>query len=358
MRETFELNAVDSVIALAMDSEYNDFCENLRMLDEMHHEDLFSEAVKDPKTQRRKDFDKTVSRTVKTTKDVAGAYNNITDAGGDVIKSIWDLAFGAITLTIRVISFILRKISLIPKGILAVANKVASIPTNLRDKIRGNVKIYITAADLQNLYNQSLLRSLDEFIAYGKELSTGSTWGTFFSRREDWVKTGDTNGTEFKVSANDISTCKKMRGLYVRLKLMEFEESTVEMNKPETRNIYFGTDKSISFTDLRGQQHQSTYFDALVQLMKDIQTREADLRQINEAIGNKYDQTMMNQQFTKLPKNAQNLIAESIQMISKVISIVGNIIKCITSDMNTIKASADKILSKQKVKAPPTKKES
>lgn len=346
----FDLNVVDEVMALAVGTdEFREFCDNLDMLDALYADDPFTEAVKDPSVERKKTGGKILKNTVKTTKDVASVYGSVTDAGGAILKTAWDIFFGALKLIIKIIAFVLNKIAIISKAIASVASKVAAIPGDIRNKIRGNIKLYITYDDVETLYNQSLLRNLDEFIVLAEQLSTGSTWSTFFNRRK--IRDDDGNGHEFTINANDVGICKKMRGLYSHVKSIEFEETVVEMSKDEVRKIYFSGEKSLTFTDLRGNQHQGTYYDALSQLLTDLQKRSKGLGAIQKLLGQKYDESMMNKQFVSLPKPAQNLITETIQMVSKIVNIVGNIIKYVTQDLNTIQKSAEKILASKKSKS-------
>lgn len=356
MNDMFDIAQFESIAGIDIETEnFHEFCENLRELDSLFEEsafDLFEEEVQDPKTKVGSKLGLAARRTWSSTKDMASAYGNITDAGGDVYKSIFDLIWGGITLAIRVLSFILRQISLIPKAILAVANKIVGIPEDVKNKIQGNIKLYFTAADIEKCYNQLIISQLDQFISMANALSSGETWSTFFRRRSDtWVK--GTNGVDYKVDYvpdNDIKMCKKMRAAYVRFNVLEIEQTVVEMNKMNVA-IYFGDSKVVSFTDLKGKHHEDTYYGALTQLMADLHHSQQSLQNVNKVLGQKYDSTLMNQQFTQLNNAQKNLIKDSVMMVSKSISIVGNIMKCVMTDMKTIDTEVNKLVKKKKLPA-------
>lgn len=347
---TITLDDVDATIGLDTSSHaFKEFCSDLDELGLITDCELYAEKVKSVDQSLRR-FGKDVRRnTVSTTLDVGKAYGNIVDSNASVIKSIWDLMMRALHLSVRAISFVLRKISYIPYAIIRLGDKIADIPSDVRNKIRGNIKLYITVADIHSLYNNQLLVKLETLLGLATRLSTGDMWGTFISRRD--------SNRKIIFGENDMKTCKEMLKIYDQIKMLEFTPSTIEMKDEATVNVYFGTAQAVEFTDLHGKKHKSTYYEALTVLLNDIDKQKKNMETIQKSIGEKYTQTQANTNFSKLHYTQQTLIRDTINMMSKSISVVGNIIRYVNTDIETINNATDALLKKQgiKVKSTPPK---
>lgn len=347
--DIIKLDDVEASIGFDTSSiAFKEFCSDLDELGCITDSDLYLEKVRSNE-QTLRSFGKSVGKnTYSTTLDVAKAYGTVVDSNASLIKSMWDLMMRALQLAVRAISFILRKISYIPYAIIKLGNKVADIPDDVRNKIRGNIKLYITIPDIQNLYNNQLLNKLTTFMGLATRLSQGEMWGTFISRRDADHK--------ILVGENDMKTCKEMQKIYGQIKLLEFNPSTIEMKDKTTVDAYFGTAKSVNFTDLNGKKHNSTYYEALTTLLKDIESQQQNMEKIQKSIGEKYKQTQINTNFSKLHYTQQMLIRDSISMISKLISVIGNIIRYINTDIETLNNATDALLKKAGVKVKETPK--
>lgn len=340
MENMFEITVVDEVIASTLGKDFKEFCESIDQLETLVNPEMYLEAVEDATPNLRRTFKGVHKNTMDTTRDIYHAYGNVVDGNAKLIKSTWDLVMRSIQLITRIIGFILGKISAIPKGILKAAETIANIPETVLNKIKGNIQLYITADDLENLYNQTLIHRIDTFISTANSLSQGELWGTFLSRQAKVV------GGKVYASQNDIKACKQLEKIYEHIKYLEFTPTNIEMKDIKARNMYFGNSKSVKFTDLKGVKFQGTYYEALIKLTKDIESRREDLKKVHEALGQKYNQTQLNQTFGKLSRGDQYRITDTIRMMSKVVSIVGNITKYIMIDMQTITKSTDKMLKK------------
>lgn len=348
---TITLDDIEATIGLDTSSHaFKEFCSDLDELGLITDCELYDEKVKSVDQSLRR-FGKDVRRnTVSTTLDVGKAYGNIVDSNASVIKSIWDLMMRALHLSVRAISFVLRKISYIPYAIIRLGDKIADIPSDVRNKIRGNIKLYITVADIHSLYNNQLLVKLETLIALATRLSTGDMWGTFISRRDSSQK--------IIFGENDMKTCKEMLKIYEQIKMLEFTPSTIEMKDEATVNVYFGTAQAVEFTDLHGKKHKSTYYEALTVLLDDIDKQKKNMETIQKSIGEKYTQTQANTNFSKLHYTQQALIKDTINMMSKSISVVGNIIRYVNIDIETLNNATDALLKKQGIKVKSSPKES
>lgn len=345
------LNAIEDIIIsnITESSEFREFCSDLDQLSLLVSPELYLEKVIDRNNHIKNTAEKITKNTVNSTRQVASVYNDITDANANVIKSLWDLFMKSVQLTTKVLTFALNKISLVPKMILSVTNKMINLPNDIKNKIKGNIKLYVTVEDIYDLYNKNIFRMLDQFMADADIVVKGDMWGTFFNRRSN-KNGGQWNLKDLTPGANDMAALKKMNKVYGKLKLVEFQQTTIDMSNPKNVDIYLGNSKSINFTDLSGNKHECTYYEALHQFMKDLEKEKERLENLQKSIGEKYDNTRMNQNFGSLSPIAQKRITDTIVMISKMVNIIGNLVRYITIDMNELSTGANKILKERKIK--------
>ena len=84
----------------------------------------------------------------------------------------------------------------------------------------------------------------------------------------------------------------------------------------------------------------------MIKLINDIKAYEKILNNIQTDIGDKYQSNTLNHNFAKLSLKSQDKITNVIKMISKVIEILGNIIKYVMTDINTIEKEINILLQK------------
>jgi hypothetical protein len=340
MNNLFDLNLVDEIIMDQMcESEsFKEFSYNLDLLDQLYAEPLVEEVIDYGSTVKRR-VSNTIKNTKETTRDVAKAYSSITDANAGLLKNTWNLLMSAVNLIVRIASFIVKQLSNIPLIVMKVLNKVMDIPGDIRAKIRGNIKLYITANDIENLYNKSLLIRIEQFIAYARKLSQGDTWHKVFAISK--VTTPD--GKSIEVNPSDIRICKEMNKLYQGMASLRFNETEIDMKNTNNVNTYFGDDKSIKFA-YKGKQYECNYYTAVKGLMDNLNTYKQGIQAIQSSIDTKLNLTYDNSNYARLNVNQQGIINNAVQQISKVIAIIGNIIKYVMQDMKTIESSVDKVL--------------
>lgn len=319
---------------------FKEFCENLDILDQLSTSEVYIEEVTNNKATLMKPFKGTIKNTADTTIDLVSIYGGLMSGNASVIKGFWDLFMKLINLGLNVILFILGKITTIPILIMKVGDKVGSIPDNIANKIQGNIKVYITIPDIESLYNNQLLNKLTTFISLSRRLAEGDTWGTFFRKRKG------SKGNE-----NDIKISKEMKAIYAHLKTLKFTQTTIFMSHTDAFKQYFGQEKSIHFVDLHGKKHNDTYYEALTQLVEDIKAHQDDLKVIQQSVSSKYTETYMNQEFSKLTATQRDIIVNSVQMISRMLKVTGDIVKYIIIDMQTIEKETSKILNAAGVKS-------
>lgn len=350
MSDLFTLNAVDEVLGSNIDgSNFKEFSEALDQLGSLLDSDMYLEAVEDKKSTIGRTMTKAGKNTAKTMKDTAELYGMATDIRGGVIKTQWDLVNSCLNLILKVLGFLIDKIMKVPQALTKLIDRIQNIPSDIKNKIHGNIKLYITASDIQGLYTENLIYRLDTFISTASSLSQGNLWGTLFHKSYN-INGGQDVAT---ASQDDIKACKKLKELYKGINAIEFTQSVIEMRDPNNIGIYFSSTKSIKFRDLKGNQFEGSYTQALKKILEDISSRKKELNTIYSNLGKKYEETQLNQTFSKLMKQDQLLVTNAITLVSKVVNIEGNIVKYVMTDMNEINKAVDAIMKKSGVNPNP-----
>lgn len=323
---------------------FDEFCETLDELKRLNDDELYIEAVDDPRVKGGEGVKKVARRTVETTKDVAGAYGDIIDANGNLIKATWDLVMKIIKLCVKAISWILNKISMIPKFILGTMNKLGRIPDTIRAKVRGDIRLYITVDDIGMLYNKGLLVYVEQFFSQVGLLTKGDMWGTIFRRR-------GRNGVNHSplMGKNDIKIINTMTGIYHNISRISFTPTLIKMNDQRTIDIYFGTGKNITYKDLKGKEYSCNYLEALNQLIAVVQSKRTLLKTLQEDLTAKFDRTRENQEFGELHPSEQKRIMDAMRMVSNVITIMGNITRYVMEDVKSINTATETLIKKGKL---------
>lgn len=348
-----DLTIGSEVLGLELYSKsFDEFCETLDELMKLSDDELYIEAVDDPRVKSGKGAKKIVRRTIETTKDVAGAYGDITDANGNLLKATWDLVMKTVKLCIKAISWILNKISLIPKFILSVMNKIGRVPDSVRAKVRGDIRLYITVDDIGMLYNKGLLVYLEQFFSQLGLLTKGDMWGTVFRRR------GNKGSTHSPLMGkNDVKIINTMTGIYHNISRISFTPTLIKMNDQRTIDMYFGTGKNISYKDLKGREYSCNYLEALNQLIAVVQSKQEILKSLQQDLTTKFDRTRENQEFGELHPSDQKRIMDAMRMVSNVITTMGNISRYVMEDVKTINTATETLIKKGKLQRQEDQKE-
>ena len=334
-------------------AEY-EFAEGWKTIDALmeltRYHDIFdltiTEAVVDKKSSIIKSAKNIAHNTASTTKGIASIYTSITDAKGAALKNSIDLFLKVAGLIGKAVVFIFNQGAKIPNFALQVVDKATKIPGDVLNKIKGNIKLYITINDIKEIYQTGFIVKLDTFLSTAVAVSKGDMWSTMFNKR---VKNPD--GSKYKANQNDMALCRKLIMQYAALKSIEFTETVIDMNDDKNVNIYFGgKDNSIAFTDAKGVKHNDTYYALISQLIKDITDRKEQLTKIQEEFGKKYERTLINSSFADLGPGARNLVIEVQKDIGSVISIIGKMVRYTQTDLNTLNSTIDKIIIAGKTK--------
>lgn len=324
------------------------FQNNLMELQEYISEEFILEAMQDSKKttwQKIKSINGPLKSTRDTTRDVVDSYDTLTDAGGTFLKSVWDLVVKAMNLSVRIARFILTNLSKIPKAIISVGKSFTEIPSEIKRKVRGDIKLYITVEDLNNLH-KIVIPQIDIFLKNAYEMSRGDVWGTFFRRRA----IGDGMITKLIFTENDMKYYRKMKNSYNRIKLIDFSKTLVKISDQNVIDIYFGDAESVQFNSADRGKVKSSYYDALVEVFTIFRDQQEYIKYLAQDFDMKTDASKMNQNFNKINESTRKTVIDAIQMNAKMINIIGNLLQYTITDMHTLKGVANKLLKAADVK--------
>lgn len=330
------------ILNLSPDTEeFKEFCEDIEALDNLFPEkedEFVLEKVHDDASRLRHDFRQSMKNTYKSTKDIAKAYNTATSAGGNLASAIWATMMKAIRLITKLFAFVTNKIAKIPLGIVKLIDRITDIPTNIINKIKGNIKLYITAEDIYDLYNKHLMLDLDRFIAEGHTVVKGQTFTSFFHKK----------GIPL-VGQNDTKLCKRMQYNFNKIKYLDFQKTVIDLRDEKTINTYFSNQKTIQFKSLDGYEFHGSYLEALKMLIVTLNSRKREIADIGDLFSEKYTRSLSNDSFANLSGPAQNIIQETITMFSKISTVIAKIVKYTTEDIYTMTQAIDKLTKKDRM---------
>ena len=337
MVDIFALDTVDGDLAFAwMESaEYKEFSRILEEIDSLLDEenlDLMLEATRvqrAPVVDAVKDAKNIAKNTMGTIRDVQKVHGAVTDAGGEAVRAGWNMAAALVNLIVRGVSFIVKHLAKIPDMIAKVLNKLADLPSDIYNKIKGNIKLYITVPDIELLYRERLFTKLDGFLASGKRLAQGNAWN--YVKGAAIVKKIKKIFTE-----TDDAVCKQILAYYREIGKVRFEHTLIDMSNRGNVVTYLSAQKKISFVDARGQKFTGNYYQCLEKLVRDLIDRQKEIQGTFDMLTAKYNSTQASLNFAELSKQEQQLIVSTINAMSSMVSLVGNIIKYVMTDMQEI----------------------
>lgn len=323
-----------------------EYCNDLDSLGIIADPELYLEAVNIEHKGFKNNLGTIIRNTKDTTKQANGLYNSLTNIGGRGYKSIWDVAISAIKLIAKIVGYIFYKIFMIPELITGVINMVSNIPSNIKNRIKGNIYLYITAKDLSFFYN-NIYPHIRNFLYNASKFSEGDSWNTLFTALKDKRKL-----ISIVFNKSDLKYMDLMIKDYNNLQMIEFTKSLIDMSDKTSIDIYFGTsNKLIEFVDIHGYKHKTNYYDGLISLVKEISTYKSQMESVRDNIGKKIQDTELNSSFNELSPGVQKRIINTIMMTSKVINIIGNLVRYVLIDMKTIEKNTAKLIKKEKIKS-------
>lgn len=339
---TLDLPIYESVLDEFMDrAKFKQDCYELRQLEEMctvsdelqeyFDEYYLSEALQDNSHNFKKTMSSSLSRTKKTTSGLFRAYDKYTTAKGDSMYNSFQLFNKLLNLIIRVLSFIWKCLAVIPSAINKLLDMISRIPGDILTKIRGDIQLYITVDDINLLYKVSFIRKLKSFLGDAKNFTRGEYWKKGF----------------FK---GDEALARKLLAQYAELREIKFTKSTILMKDENSVKTYVSGAKVVQYSDIKGKTYTGSYLEALGQLTTDLSTERADLQEIEKNLKDKDWKSINSSSYSELSIEARSMINDGMNSVSGVISLIGNLLKYVTADIDTINKTATKILNATKTK--------
>ena len=307
---------------------FKEFCYDISTLEKYREStEWILEAVDDPKLRKGKFLHNTVSNTIEIGGKTAKAVGGVVDAKADVYHTAASIVLDICGSLVKLYKFIMGRLNDILEGSRRLAKRVAKIPADVAATIRGDIQLYITATDLQTMYNNLVINRVDTYISTLSLLTKGDTWGTIFKPNEV--------NKEIKLNSDDIANCKKMKSLYMDLRKVTFTKSIVRMDNAINRTLYFSNEPQIAFKDLHGKEHKASYYDLLNQLMADIGNQRSNIETLQSAFGTKLSESQVSGQWAMMSAKDQETIMEAMRNTSQVTNLLANIIKYVVVDMKT-----------------------
>lgn len=321
---------------------FKEFCYNISALDKYKEStELMLEAVDDPKLRKGKFLNNTVNNTIDIGGKTVKAVGGVIDAKADVYHTAASIVLDICGTIVKLYKFIMSRLNDVLEGSRRLAKKVAKIPSDVVATIRGDIQLYITATDLQTIYNNLIINRLDTYITTLDVLTKGDTWGTLFKPNEV--------NKQLKLKSNDITNCKKLNSIYMDLRKVNFSKSIIRMDSEINRTLYFSDTSQIEFNDLHGNHHKASYYELLSNLIADINNRRDTISDLQTAFGSKLTESQMSGQWALLSANDQEKIMGAIRNTSEVVSLIAKMIKYVVVDMKTIE-NAIAVINKKAAK--------
>lgn len=317
--------------------EYN---EAMEFLNAVNGTDMILEAVQDQDVR----FKRRVSNAIINTKDTMKMGGDIYGAAVDVKASEYKLTTKFVGKIASVISKAAMYAVDMIDGSIKRANKLIDkmivIPDEIFGKINGDINIYITIRDLQALYNQSVIVKLDSILAQLTPLAEGDDWSTVGIIGSLCNKV--LNG---KLLKDDIKRLNKIHSMVNNFENIKFTPTRIDMKDKANVDLYLSSITNVTFKGLDGTSFEGSYVQGLIKLLDDINQRSDTLKRLENAIGSKYKNTLENSNFEKLSVQQQRIVMQGIRDISKAITLVAEISKYVSADINTITTARSKINS-------------
>ena len=331
-------------------NSFNEFCEDLDAINLVANPELYliEGRIPDTKEKITAKVAKGVNDAATTTGQAASILGDATDAGGSLISGLWKATIAIVGLIVKVIKWIITNLSKIPDFIARAIRNIGKIPEKVRNMIRGNIQLYITAEDVKYFYS-NVFPSVKEFMDNTDVLSEGDMF-TSTNKQVKQDRSSRSNLKDVGAYVWEDSRYKKMKREYDKLRNVKFEPSTVEMNDKKNLVTYFSADNPstgpVKFTSLNGDTRGRSYLEALKQLSMDFNYFKDSLTNIQKVLEEKFDSRARQSFIDMKNKNNQAEVRSCMSMVSKVIGIIGDLIKYTIKDTKTIHISVDRIKEK------------
>jgi len=304
--------------------------------------------------------------TVSTTKTAFTAANKVARSLGKLYKHLYNLAFNCIHFIASTISFILDSITSIPRTINNCLDKLKSVSDSVIANLSGDIMLYITHKDIEELYKSNFMNYLTRFKQTAELLQKDEIWQ--ITKKVFWEDTKVLNYQALlghKQAYKDrIVSSKKIKGnpeelknkgiiptledLNEKMKRITFTKTKINMKLEGNKSIYLKKpeNKSKDLIKISYQGKVTTYayyLDAMNQLNTDLSTVKDELKKLNNDIGAKISQQAY-QHFAELPEDVQKKINKVLVYITNICKTTSQLTVYIQKDIKTVENMIDKII--------------
>jgi hypothetical protein len=287
-------------------NSFNEFTSHIESLDMLLSTDLlFNEAAVGQSQGIIRGVKNAANRAGKGTKDALEVYNNITDAGGAIIDTIYQLTVNSMNLITKILKFIIVNLVKIPLALAKMIKYLTKIPEKIYNKVNKNIELYITIDDMP-LLQTDIIKYLKDFM----------TLATSFTTEGDYSK------GLFIFNGNDFVTYNKMNNIYNKISKIKFEKTVIHVNNKQVVETYLSP--------------KSVYYTGINNVLNSLKADKPKFEELAKMAETKFDANKIKGTVSKLSPEDQLKAKNSIQMISTVVSIIGNLVKYIISDISTI----------------------
>ena len=364
----FEFTSIDDMLfdAFYTSKEYLEFCSDL---DELGELSAYDEGMTydDTKTSLKSDVFKIGRNTLDTTKDVFKVYKYATDSKAKTYKGLWDLFMRLLQLITKVIAFIWRMLGNIPMHLVRLIDWMTHLPSRIFNKIKGNIELYITVDDLKNIYSVDLFENINIILKDAKVMMNGDFW-TKWKNSLHLGKKDINIHTDVKIPGmdknieidkrigipsleKDIGTgkvIKEMIKIYEsKLSKIRFVKSMINLGRNDNVNLYFKT-KEISISTRAGMTRTGSYLDLIKGLLQDMKDKESELKSVSAAVAENLQAASIEDGFLALSASNRTAVYKATQCLSGTINILGNVVKYVNKDIQTIDTAWKRIVNKHK----------
>lgn len=329
---------INTVLGWPETENFQEFCHTLDLIDDATNiQDLvLEEAVETAKGRFVKGGSTILRKTSRTTKEVFGAVDDVTSGGGALIGSVWSLFMKLVGFAGKVIYDALKKMAHLINDVGKVVDAVTSIPSRIRSKIRGDIHLYFTAEDMASLANEHLMTKIRNFISTASLLASGDSWQVVSGSRP-------IQNVKRLLVEDDVMKCKQLASMSRELQKLRFTQTTISMKRQENVITYFSTDGKVTYGTSKGGVKVGDYYTALRAVAAEVVDSQKDMQSIQRNFIAKVNETQANYNMARMKKADQMAVIDAQKGITKAVGIIGNMVKCISSDINELYKNASSV---------------
>lgn len=266
------------------------------ILDELPGADLFTEAKVEP-------IKGGLRRTKELTGDAMKAYGDVTTGAGDVLHGTTKLSLKLIGLSAKLINFVCQMITKVPVTVTSMIEDLGRVSGNALAGLTGKMQLYLPAESL-DLFDKEIKGEIEHFIRICEIFSAGEGWTT-------------------KLFADDFKRYKQLKKISNKLATIRYEPTAINLKAEGVVDTYFNPN--------------GEYYTKLKSLSDFFRSKKTDLEKLRSALQTKLATNENSGNFYKLSPANRLKAEDSVEMISRFMSVVGKYFKYVDQDLTTLR---------------------